>query len=147
MKYRWAHYIFTAGACVCCVKISTDFRIAIALWRHHGLRLLREIFTQQTQTPANRNARSKQWQPWLAACQRKRLHFLRFSFTQRMQRKRLRLNENRAVAYTKYSLLIARLHAHSVLSVQHKTCSPLQPAPFILHLRDVNTPYSALCSD
>ena len=24
-------------------------------------------------TPANRNARSKQWQPWLAACQRKRL--------------------------------------------------------------------------
>jgi len=34
---------------------------------------LREIFTQQTQAPANRNARSKQWQPWLAACQRKRL--------------------------------------------------------------------------
>ena len=31
------------------------------------------IFTQQTQAPANRNARSKQWQPWLAACQRKRL--------------------------------------------------------------------------
>jgi len=25
------------------------------------------IFTQQTQAPANRNARSKQWQPWLAA--------------------------------------------------------------------------------
>jgi len=24
--------------------------------------LLREIFTQQTQAPANRNARSKQWQ-------------------------------------------------------------------------------------
>jgi len=38
------------------------------------------VFTQQTQAPANRNARSKQWQPWLAAC----------------QRKRLRLNENRA---------------------------------------------------
>ena len=34
-----------------------------------------------TQAPANRNARSKQWQPWLAACQRKRLRFLRFSFT------------------------------------------------------------------
>ena len=29
------------------------------------------IFTQQTQAPANRNARLKQWQPWLAACQRK----------------------------------------------------------------------------
>jgi len=27
------------------------------------LRLLRENFTQQTQAPANRNARSKQWQP------------------------------------------------------------------------------------
>ena len=55
-----------------------------------------EIFTQQTQAPANRNVRSKQWQPWLAACQRKRLRFLRFSFTQRTQRKRLRLNGNRA---------------------------------------------------
>jgi len=32
----------------------------------------------------------------LAACQRKRLRFLRFSFTQRTQRKRLRLNGNRA---------------------------------------------------
>jgi len=30
------------------------------LWR---LRLLREISTQQTQAPANRNARLKQWQP------------------------------------------------------------------------------------
>jgi len=39
------------------------------------------IFTQQTQAPANRNARSKQWQPRLAACQRNRLRFLRFSFT------------------------------------------------------------------
>jgi len=39
-----------------------------------------KIFTQQTQAPANRNARSKQWQPWLAARQRKRLRFLRFSF-------------------------------------------------------------------
>ena len=27
------------------------------------LRLLHEIFTQQTQAPANRNAQSKQWQP------------------------------------------------------------------------------------
>jgi len=33
---------------------------------------------------------------WLAACQRKRLRFLRFLFTQRTQRKRLRLNGNRA---------------------------------------------------
>ena len=50
-------------------------------WR---LRLLREIFTQQTQAPANRNARSKQWQPWLAA----------------RQLKRLRLNGNRALPRT-----------------------------------------------
>jgi len=47
-------------------------------WRK---RLLRENFTQQTQAPANRNVRSKQWQPWLAA----------------YQRKRLRLNGNRAL--------------------------------------------------
>jgi len=33
----------------------------------------------------------------LAACQHKRLRFLRFSFTQRTQRKRLRLNGNRAL--------------------------------------------------
>jgi len=33
----------------------------------------------------------------LAACQRERLRFLRFSFTQRTQRKRLRLNGNRAL--------------------------------------------------
>ena len=44
-------------------------------------------FTQQMQAPANRNARSKQWQPWFAACQRKHLRFLRFSFTQRTQSK------------------------------------------------------------
>jgi len=44
-----------------------------------------------------RNARSKQWQPWLAACKRKRLRFLRLSFTQRTQRKRLRLNGNRVI--------------------------------------------------
>jgi len=43
---------------------------------------------EQTQALANWNARSKQWQPWLAG---KRLRFLRFSFT---QRKRLRLNGN-----------------------------------------------------
>ena len=58
------------------------------------LRALRKRKPQETHAPANRNARSKQWQPWLAACQRKRLRFLRFSFT---QRKRLRLNGNRAL--------------------------------------------------
>ena len=66
------------------------------------LRLLREIFTQQTQAPANRNARSKQWQPWVAACQRKRLRFLRFSFTQHTQRKRLRLSGIRTSVYRQY---------------------------------------------
>jgi len=55
-----------------------------------GRTSISENFTQQTQAPANRNARSKQWQPWLTAC---RLRFLRFSVT---QRKRLRLNGNRA---------------------------------------------------
>ena len=34
---------------------------------------------------------------FVAWCQRKRLRFLRFSFTQRTQRKRLRLNGNRAL--------------------------------------------------
>ena len=71
-------------------------------------------FTQQTQAPANRNARSKQWQPWLAACQHKRLRFLWFSLTQRTQRtqrKRLCLNGNRTVglcitqAHDNFSLL------------------------------------------
>jgi len=28
----------------------------------------REIFTQQTQAPANRNARSKEWQPCMIGC-------------------------------------------------------------------------------
>ena len=64
-----------------------------------ALRALRKRKPQETQAleaPANRNARSKQWQPWLAACQRKRLSFLRFSFTQRTQRtqrKRLKLKK------------------------------------------------------
>ena len=44
-----------------------------------------------------RDSRSKEWQPRLAACQRKRLRFLWFSFAQRTQRKRLRLNGNRAL--------------------------------------------------
>jgi len=44
-------YILT-GACVCCVKFSRNKR---------------------KRQPIYRNARSKQWQPWLAACQRKRL--------------------------------------------------------------------------
>ena len=67
---------------------------------HHIITTLSSYYhhnqTQQTQAPANRNTRSKQWQLWLAACQRKRFRFLRFSFTQRTQRKRLRLNGNRA---------------------------------------------------
>jgi len=37
------------------------------------------------------------WRLRLLREQRKRLHFLRFSFTQRTQRKRLRLNGNRAL--------------------------------------------------
>ena len=66
------------------IKMSKTF----VAWKFHATK------------PANRNARSKQWQPWLAVCQRKRLRFLRFSFTQRTQRtqrKRLRLNRNRAL--------------------------------------------------
>ena len=47
-------------------------------------------FTQQTQAPANRNAPSKQWQPWLAACQRKRLH----------------LNGNRALCCIRYASVV-----------------------------------------
>jgi len=42
-------------------------------WLALAFVLSREIFTQQTQAPANRNARSKQWQPFLAASQRNRL--------------------------------------------------------------------------
>ena len=65
--------------------------------KYGSLASMHENFTQQTQASANRNAQSKQWQPWLAACQRKRLRFLRFSFTHRTQRKRLRLNGNREI--------------------------------------------------
>jgi len=39
---------------------------------------------------------------WLLAMQRKRLRFLRFSFTQRTQRNRLRLNGNWAL----FSLIV-----------------------------------------
>jgi len=42
-------------------------------WR---LRLLREIFTKQTQAPANRNARSKQWQPMIGCLPTQSLAFL-----------------------------------------------------------------------
>ena len=60
---------------------------------------------QQTKTARNASAcvgkqpimvatASTEHSYWLA--QRKRLRFLRFSFTQRTQRKRLRLNGNRA---------------------------------------------------
>jgi len=98
-----------------------------------------ENFTQQTQAPANRNARSKQWQPWLAACQRKRFRFLRFSFT---QRKRLRLNGNRAWVDLHVILILSNycccwccqslLERHLVnclLLVSHpELCAPLQTA-------------------
>ena len=77
-----------------------------------ALRALRENFTQRTQAPANRNARSKQWQPWLAACQRKRLRFMRFSFTQRTQRKQASAFEwkpgLRHVLYKNYELTGSR---------------------------------------
>ena len=56
---------FTVGRSVFIVKKETKIypllRPSIPIgWR---LRMLREIFTQQTQAPANRNAQSKQWQP------------------------------------------------------------------------------------
>ena len=81
-----------------------------------ALRALRKRKPQETQalfhatnaSASHRNARSKQWQPWLAACQRKRLRFLRFSFTQRTQRKRLRLDGNRAWVSELFSYLYAR---------------------------------------
>ena len=79
------------------VRLLSSVSIQTQSLALRALLLLREMFTQQTQAQANRNARSKQWQPWLAVCQRKRLRFLRFSFTQRTQRKRLRLNGNRAL--------------------------------------------------
>jgi len=52
----------------------------------------------------------------LAACQRKRLRFLRFSFTQRTQRKRLRLNGNRALAYVINSRVLSSLERRSLHS-------------------------------
>ena len=77
----------------CPVSIQTQ-SLALGALRKQRLQETQALaFTQQTQAPANRNARSKQWQPWLAACQCKRLRFLQFSFT---QRKLLRLNGNRA---------------------------------------------------
>jgi len=88
----------------CCLALD-DHRPSSCFYRYYYVHLILSLILlfvvrqlhQRTQAPANRNARSKQWQPWLAACQRKRLRFLRFSFTQRTQRKRLRLNGNRAL--------------------------------------------------
>ena len=53
----------------------------------------------------------------MAACQRKRLRFLRFSFTQRTQRKRLRLNGTRALVIITglYSLLLTIVFDTSLL--------------------------------
>ena len=55
---------------------------------------------QQTQAPAKWECSVEAVATILAACQRKRLRFLRFSFTQRTQRKqrkRLRLDGNWAL--------------------------------------------------
>jgi len=77
---------------VCHIALAVKYFTSRILWSLYNFCLifsptkLKPGFTQQTQAPANRNAPSKQWQPWLAACQRKRLRFLRFSFTQRTQR-------------------------------------------------------------
>ena len=90
-----------AIACVACVA-----------WNFHATNAI---------APANRNARSKQWQPWFAACQRKRLRFLRFSFTQRTQRKRLRLNGNRAWCVVWTCIFDAQLLSADPLSYQTLT--------------------------
>jgi len=67
----------------------------------HALRALRERKPQETQALAL--ASSQSWLPllrpsipigWRLRLLRERLRFLRFSFTQRTQRKRLRLNGN-----------------------------------------------------
>jgi len=50
-----------------------------------------------TQAPANRNARSKQWQPWLAAWLANATACVSCSFRLRNARKRLHLNGNRAL--------------------------------------------------
>jgi len=83
-----------------------------------ALRALRKRKPQETQALAL--ASSQSWLPLLrpsgfllagacvccAACQRKRLHFLRFSFTQRTQRKRLRLNGNWALTYAIFLVVV-----------------------------------------
>ena len=45
------------------VVLTTDSSPVSIQSQSLALRALREIFTQQTQAPANRNAWSKQWQP------------------------------------------------------------------------------------
>jgi len=81
----------------CNITVNGEKINQVEQFSYLGSLVTHEIFTQQTQAPANRNARSKQWQPWwLATKLIKKKRFLRFSFTQRTQRKRLRLNENRA---------------------------------------------------
>jgi len=66
-----------------CTKMRTISRENSSSWRSRPPHWFQpqippwvwKNFSQQTQALANRNARSKQWQPWLAACQRKRLRF------------------------------------------------------------------------
>ena len=61
----------------------------------------------------------------MAACQRKRLRFLRFSFMQRTQRQRLRLNGNRAliVSAVRPSYFHAGFHVRSRLVAYITTLS------------------------
>ena len=134
------YWLLPANCLTCsCRPVQVKTHSLLSAWpMRWRLRLLREIFTQQPQAPANRNARSKQWHPWLAACQRKRLRFLRFSFTQRTQHKRLRLN---ILHVRRVSLLLATLLFKSkyfVIRRQRRTCPSftLQGRPEILTFID-----------
>jgi len=81
------------------------------------LRALRKRKPQETQAPIMVATASTEhcipigWRLRLLREQRKRLRFLRFSFTERTQRKRLRLNGNRASEA--FKLIVAyRLDGH-----------------------------------
>jgi len=89
------------------VKESTRLSPVSIQTQSLALRALRKRKPQETQAIAL--ASSQLWLPLLRPSipidwrlrllreNRKRLRFLRFSFTQRLQRKRLRLNGNRAL--------------------------------------------------
>ena len=55
-----------------CRGVTSALWLALSLISHHTLK---PGFHSNAIAPANRNAQSKQWQPWLAACQRKCLRF------------------------------------------------------------------------